>query len=110
MKNNILIIGADAQNLRIILNRGSSAIEEVFTDDAKNRNELAIINNFLKSENIDPQQLLKIGVIIHPNNNTSVRVVQTIAKTFSWFLGIPLLEINTENLLSLSKQELLNRF
>lgn len=110
MKNNILIIGADAQNLRIILKNADNIKEEICVDDAKNRNELAIINDFLKSENIDKKQLSGIGVIIHPHNNTSVRVVQTIAKTFAWFLGIPLLEINSDELLSFSKEELLNRF
>ncbi len=106
MKSTKLIIGADAQNFRIITEVDGVIKEKVFRDDAKDRNELSMINEFLKSADFDLKNFVKIGTIIHPHNNTSVRVAQTIAQTFAWFLGIPIIEIHTDNLLDMDAKDL----
>lgn len=110
MANNVfLIIGADAENLRIILKNKEAIKEEVFKGNARDRAELAIISGFLESQNLTPQDIGQIAAIIHDQAKTSVRVIQVIVKTLAWFNGISVREIKSKDLFALDKTELIRK-
>lgn len=108
-KKIVLILGADSDNLRIIL-KHKKINERIIKGNARDRAELKLISDFLKTNMIDFSEVTDLGVLVHDFNRTSVRVIKVIAATIAWYNKLKITEIKTNDLFALSKQNILAKF
>lgn len=100
-----LIVGADNQNLRLII-AGDAWIEEVIELEAKQRNERIIIDQFVNKNGLEWKDFDRLVLFNIPTSKTSVRVAKTILLTSGWLYKTPVLELDVENFLNLSRSEI----
>ncbi len=105
-----LVLGADRTQLRMILGRDKVVIDEwTLGAPAKERSELALINQHLRQSQMDWQTLDRLGLLVVPHSHTSVRVLSTLGNIWSWWSDRPVVHIETPELETLATHEIVSR-
>lgn len=102
----ILYLDSSSPSLNIALISEENVIsKEIEREGDTSLIALDEINQLLKSENITLNDLNKIILVNGPGSYTGTRICTTIAKTISFCLNIPVIEVSSLEVIALSSKE-----
>lgn len=102
----ILYLDSSSPSLNIALISEKNVIsQEIEREGDTSLIALDEINKLLKSEKIRLNDLDKIILVNGPGSYTGTRICTTIAKTISFCLGIPVIEVSSLEVIALSSKE-----
>lgn len=102
----ILYLDSSSPSLNIALISEKNVIsKEIEREGDTSLIALDEINKLLKSEKIRLNDLDKIILVNGPGSYTGTRICTTIAKTISFCLGIPVIEVSSLEVIALSSKE-----
>lgn len=102
----ILYLDSSSPSLNIALISEENVIsQEIEREGDTSLIALDEINKLLKSEKIRLNDLDKIILVNGPGSYTGTRICTTIAKTISFCLGIPVIEVSSLEVIALSSKE-----
>lgn len=102
----ILYLDSGSPSLNIALISEKNVIsQEIEREGDTSLIALDEINKLLKSEKIRLNDLDKIILVNGPGSYTGTRICTTIAKTISFCLGIPVIEVSSLEVIALSSKE-----
>lgn len=102
----ILYLDSSSPSLNIALISEKNVIsQEIEREGDTSLIALDEINKLLKSKNVRLNDLNKIILVNGPGSYTGTRICTTIAKTISFCLGIPVIEVSSLEVIALSSKE-----
>jgi tRNA threonylcarbamoyladenosine biosynthesis protein TsaB len=99
-----LAMDTSTTTLTVALMDGTTLLAE-HSDRAERNHSIRLvpaIEDLLRTANVSKQELSAIAVGHGPGSYTGVRIAATVAKTFAWSLGIPLVGVSSLAALALS--------
>ncbi|HET7628910.1 MAG TPA: tRNA (adenosine(37)-N6)-threonylcarbamoyltransferase complex dimerization subunit type 1 TsaB [Bacillales bacterium] len=101
-----LAIDTSNQTMGVALADNGVVLGEIVTHLKKNHSVrlMPAVDTVLKETGVMPAQLERIAVAEGPGSYTGVRIGVTVAKTFAWALGIPLVGVSSLEVLAQNGQ------
>lgn len=104
-----VILGADRDELRIIIDRDGKVADTILKAPAAERGELELLEPVFREHGVAWSEFHQLGVLILPHSHTSVRITATLGAVAGWVYGQPVVHIAVPELTSVPADELLGR-